>query len=173
MDPLAKGLFFSGQFRLSELPLADLRDLMASETGLQFDRGTLDVFAEFDCHDGLLKGGIKPLLKNGHVIQGKPGLDNALKAWVGDIAINVASDRVPERNAVATVIPISGRINKPDIQVWPAVVGVLRNAFVAGVTESFAQVPPPQDAKDKNGVAQLIDGLDKDHGPPRAQPVSK
>lgn len=33
-------------------------------------------------------------------------------------------------NAVATIIPIHGRIDKPDMQVWPAVLGVVRNSFV-------------------------------------------
>jgi hypothetical protein len=173
LDPLAKGLFFSGQFRLDDLPLADLRELLASETGVRFDKGTIDVFAEFVCRDGIVKGGIKPLLKNAHLVQGKPGLINLLKAELGDAAIDIASDRVPGRNAVATSIPIAGRVTNPKVQVWPAVVGVLRNAFVDGVSESFARLPPPEDSKDKSGIQQLVEGLDRGKAAPKAQPVTK
>ena len=170
MDPLAKGLFFSGRFKVAALPLTELKGLISSETGLQFDRGTLDVFAQFDCNDGNLTGGIKPLIKNGHVVQGKPGLVNLLKTVIADVALGVLSDDVPGRDAVATVIPISGRITKPDIQVGVAVIGVIRNAFVQGVVESYSHLPPPKAGEEQGALIQLIDGLDKKKGPPKAQP---
>ena len=170
MDPLAKGLFFSGRFKIADLPLADLKGLISSETGLQFDRGTLDVFAQFDCNDGNLKGGIKPLIKNGHVVPGKPGLINLLKTVLVDVALGVLSDGVPGRDAVATVIPISGRITKPDIQVGVAVIGVIRNAFVQAVVESYSHLPLPEAGKEQGALIQVIDGLNKDKGPPKAQP---
>ena len=171
MDPLAKGLFFSGRFKIADLPLVDLKGLISSETGLQFDRGTLDVFAQFDCNDGNLSGGIKPLLKNAHVIQGKPGLVNLLKTVIADVALGVLSDGVPGRDAVATVIPISGRITKPDIQVGVAVIGVIRNAFVQGVVESYSHLPPPEAGEEQGAIVQVIDGLNKNKGPPKAQPA--
>ncbi len=170
MDPLAKGLFFSGRFKIDALPLVDLKGLISSKTGLQFDRGTLDVFAQFDCNDGNLSGGIKPLIKNGHVVQGKPGLINLLKTVLADVALGVLSDDVPGRDAVATVIPISGRITKPDIQVGVAVIGLIRNAFVQAVMESYSHLPPPRAGEEQNAVVQIVDGLNKEKGPPKAQP---
>ena len=53
------------------------------------------------------------------------------------------SDRVPNRNAVATVIPIKGTLTGPDVQLWPSIFGVLRNAFVEGLTSGYAHLPPP------------------------------
>ncbi len=170
MDPLAKGLFFSGRFKIEALPLTELKGLISSETGLEFDRGTLDVFAQFDCNDGNLSGGIKPLIKNGHAVQGKPGVDNLLKTVVVDVALGVLSDRIPGRDAVATVIPISGRITRPDIQLGVAVIGVIRNAFVQGVVESYAHLPPPEAGTEQGAITQLVEGLNKEKGPPKAQP---
>jgi hypothetical protein len=169
-DPLSKGLFFSGRFRVADLALSEFKDLLASESGLQFDRGTLEVFAEFNCRAGTLSGGVKPVIKNGHVVQGKPGLKNLVKAVFADKALNLFSDRVEGRNAVATVIPISGQITGPALQVWPAVIGVVRNAFVQGVSESFAHVPPPQAGSSDGALPQLVKGLQKGAGPPKAQP---
>ena len=110
------------------------------------------------------------MIKNGHVVQGKPGLGNLLKAVVADAALDIFSDRVENRNAVATVIPISGRITGPDLQLWPAVIGVIRNAFVQGVSESFAHLPPPKAASSDGALPQLVKGLQKGAGPPKAQP---
>jgi hypothetical protein len=163
-DPLAKGLFFAGRANVQNFDLKELSKTMASETGLTASQGTLDLFAEFDCRAGKLEGGVKPVLKNVEVEKAKPGIGNAIKAAIADVAINVFSDRVGDRDAVATVIPLRGDITKPGIQLWPAVVGVLRNAFVIGVSESYSRLPPPEEKK--GPIKQLIEGLDKDKSPP-------
>jgi hypothetical protein len=39
---------------------------------------------------------------------------------------------------VLGVIPIQGRLDQPDIQIWPTILGVVRNAFVEGISAGFA-----------------------------------
>lgn len=168
-DPLAKGLYFAGRASVLNFELKELSKTMASESGLSVSEGTLDLFAEFDCRAGQLEGGIKPVLKNVKVVKGKPGLGNAVKAVLADAAVKVLSDRVGQRDAVATVIPLRGDINKPQIQLWPAVIGVLRNAFVIGVSESYARLPPAEAGRKDGLVKQVIEGLDK-KDTPKAEP---
>lgn len=168
-DPLAKGLSFAGRMRLAGFELKELGKTMASESGLTVSRGTLDVFAEFECHAGKLEGGVKPVLKDVEVEQGKPGLGNAIKAVVADKAVDLLSDDVGGRDAVATVVPIRGDLTSPDVQLWPSIIGVLRNAFVVGVSESYAHLPLPEAGKKEGPVKQLIKGLDK-LDTPKAQP---
>lgn len=168
-DPLAKGLYFAGRASVLNFELKELSKTMASESGLSVSEGTLDLFAEFDCRAGQLEGGIKPVLKNVKVVKGKPGLGNAVKAVLADAAVKVLSDRVGQRDAVATVIPLRGDINKPQVQLWPAVIGVLRNAFVIGVSESYARLPPAEAGRKDGLVKQVIEGLDK-KDTPKAEP---
>ena len=168
-DPLAKGLFFAGRASIQNFELNELSKTMASETGLSVSEGTLDLFAEFDCRAGQLEGGVKPVLKNVKVVKGKPGLGNAVKAVLADAAVKVLSDRVDQRDAVATVIPLRGDINNPGIQLWPAVIGVLRNAFVIGVSESYARLPPVEGDPKDGPVKQIIEGLNK-KDTPKAEP---
>ena len=59
------------------------------------------------------------------------------------MAVKILSDRVPGRNAVATIIPIHGDLKKPEVQLVPTVLAVLRNAFVEGLSASLTNVPPP------------------------------
>ena len=56
--------------------------------------------------------------------------------------MTIFSDRVPACNAVATVIPIKGNLTDPNIQLWPTIFGVVRNAFLEGLTSGYAHLPP-------------------------------
>lgn len=172
-DPLAQGLFFAGQAELTDFPLNELHGILKDKTGLVLTQGTLDVYAEIICKDGVLSGGIKPLIKNAEVEAAKPGLDNVLKEWLADIAIDLLSDRVKGRNAVSTVIPISGTVKSPQAQLLPTILGVYRNAFVLALTEGFAQVPPPVAKKPEGALEQAADALDPDEAAPKKQPPSK
>ena len=170
-DPLASPLAFAGRFDLSGLKVAELYDFIEPKTKLHTPRGTFDLFAEFTVKDGRLHGGVKPLLKNVDVEPAEGNAWESVKAWLADRAIHIASDRVPDRNAVAAVIPLEGRLANPDIQLWPAVLGVFRNAFVQGLTSGFAHLPPRKAEQPQGVLTQAKEALKKDEGPPKAQPV--
>lgn len=136
-------LTFSGQLQLVGLHLSDL-DSVLQPTGLKIS-GTFDLIARFGCDHGKLVGGLQPVLKNGAVKALSPDLGKQLEAALGDSAVELLSDRVPGRNAVSTIIPIHGTLNKPKLDVWTAVTGVLRNAFVVGLRETLQQLPAPND----------------------------
>jgi hypothetical protein len=170
-DPLDEKLSFAGQARLRDLQLEDLYEYVAMKTGLQIPTGTFDVFAEFICKQGKLTGGIKPVLKNAKVRAAQPGLGAKIKAALADVAVKILSDRVPGRNAVATIIPIHGDINHPDVQMWPTVLAVVRNAFVEGLSASLSNLPPPQAQKKEGLITQARRTLSKGKHPPvKAQP---
>lgn len=169
-DPFEKGLNFSGRAALVGMKTADLYKFIEPVSDLQAPQGTVDIFIEFECRNGELTGGIKPILKNVEIRPDSKKVLTVLKAWVTDFAIDLISDRVKDRNAVATVIPIKGKLSGPDVQLWPAIFGVMRNAFVEGLTAGYAYLPPPT-SKEKQGVIeQGIDAL-TGSDPPKAQPT--
>ena len=131
-NPFAKKLEFAGKCSVEGWKAAELFDLIEPKTDLQTPEGTIDVFTEFKSAGGIITGGVKPVLKNVKIRPTEDDFGNKLKAWVADKGLRLFSDRVPDRNAVATVVPIKGRLDDPDIQLWPAVIGVIRNAFVGG-----------------------------------------
>lgn len=169
-DPLASPLAFAGRFELQGLRVSELYDFIEPKTGLQTPRGTVDLFAEFVAKSGRLNGGVKPVLKNVDVRPTESGAWDRFKAWLADKGVKVASDRVPGRNAVATVVPLQGPLADPDVQLWPAIFGVVRNAFVEGITSGFAHLPPRRAEEEQSVLAQAKDALEKDKGPPKAQP---
>jgi len=169
-DPFAKALTFAGRASIERLDLRDLYAFLAEKANMQARKGTFDLFAEFEAKNGTLTGGVKPVLKNVDFAPTDKGLVDKLKAWLADKAVELASDRVPGRNAVATVIPIRGTLDNPHAQLMPAVLGVIRNAFVVGLTSGFSYVPPPVTGKKEGVLQQAGEALKKKPGPPPAQP---
>ena len=170
-NPFARPLSFAGQVEEKGWRVAELYDLIQPATKLQTPKGTFDLFVEFKSRDGRITGGVKPVLKNVEVKPTEGGIGNRLKAWLADKTLDLFSDRVPGRNAVATVIPIEGKLTNPDVQLWPTILGVVRNAFVEGMSASFHNVPPDK-AEQKQGVLeQAKHAVEKDAGPPKAQPA--
>ncbi len=142
-DPLAKGLTFAGQARLAGLHLTELASFMAARSGLEPARGTIDLSARFEAQDGRITGALRPVLKApGVKAKNGAGIFKRLEAAIADSALEVFSDRVPSRDAVATTLPIRGEVKDPKAQVWPTVFALLRNAFVTGVTDSVAGLAP-------------------------------
>ncbi|HEY8924333.1 MAG TPA: DUF748 domain-containing protein [Polyangia bacterium] len=170
VDPFEHGLTFSGRVALVGLRTADLYRFIEPATDLQAPEGSVDMFIEFDCRNGELTGGVKPVLKNVKIRPDDKGPFTVLKAWIADAAVKLVSDRVPGRNAVTTVVPIRGTLTGPDVQVWPAIFGVMRNAFVQGLTSGFAYLPPPTAESKEGVVTQGVKALTGPQ-PPRAQPT--
>jgi hypothetical protein len=169
-DPFEKGLTFSGRASIVGLQTSELYRFIEPATHMQAPRGTIDIFVEFDCRNGALTGGVKPVLKNVEIRPNDKNPWTILKAWATDLAIRIFSDRLQQRNAVATVLPIKGTLTAPDLQLWPAIFGVMRNAFVEGLTSGYAYLPPAT-AQEKQGVVkQGVDAL-TGAAPPKAQPT--
>jgi hypothetical protein len=169
-NPFARPLEFAGRLEERGWQVAELYDLIEPQTKLQAPKGTLDVFAAWKSREGRISGGVKPVLKDVDVQPTDESFGNKLKASLVDKGLHLFSDRVPGRNAVATVIPIEGRLTGPDIQLWPTIFGVVRNAFVEGASSSFRHVPPER-AENKQGVvSQAKTAVEKKAGPPKAQP---
>jgi hypothetical protein len=166
-DPLAKKLTFAGQGRLEGLALADLGELLAAKEDVVPDKGPIDLSLRFRAVDGNLTGGIRPILKDAGTRPAKPDLGAKLKSALADASFKIFKDDVPGRNAVATTIPIEGRVDDPKMQLVPTMLGVVRNAFVRGLTDSLEGLPPPK-AKEKEGVVQQARRALSPN--PRAQP---
>ncbi|HEX4461184.1 MAG TPA: hypothetical protein VIA18_24560 [Polyangia bacterium] len=143
MDPFDKGLTFAGSVELKHLELSDLHQF-TTIAGLTLPKGSIDVFASLTCKQNELTGGVKPILKNVKVESADNKLGDKIKALLADVAVKIFSDRVPGRNAVSTIIPIHGDLKKPQVQLVPTVLAVIRNAFVEGLSASLTNVPPPQ-----------------------------
>jgi hypothetical protein len=113
---------------------------------------------------------VKPVLKNVEVKSASNGLGARLKGALADAGIHIASNKDRGQEKVATVIPIRGTLTDAHPQVVPAILGVIRNAFVEGLVSGFADLPPPTSEKKEGVIKQTWKALKKKEGPPEAQP---
>lgn len=168
-NPFADSLTFAGRTQLRGLRLAELHDVFVDAADMKATKGTVDLFAEYRAENGVLSGGVKPVLKNVEIRAAGDDFGDRVKAWLADKTLDIFSDRVPERNAVATTIPIKGRIDSPDVQLLPAVLGIVRNAFVEGLISGFSNLPPDTAEQKEGPLKQVKDALTGSE-PPQAQP---
>jgi hypothetical protein len=170
-DPFAPPLKFDGEFTLRDWKLAELYDIEQEKADLQTPEGTIDLFAKFKGREGAISGGVKPILKNVKVRPTNDDFGTKVKAWVADKGLRIFSHHGSQGREAGTVIPIQGRLDNPDVQLWPTILGVVRNAFVEGITGGFSYLPPPAAEKKQGVLEQAKDALKKDAGPPKAQPA--
>lgn len=173
-DELAKPPAFAGQVQLDGLDLRTLSELVAARTDLKVERGRLDFYARFESRDGKVYGGLRPVLHDVSVSSVGEGFFDALRASVADIGIGFVSRDESEsedgRGTVATLVPFRGELDSPDIQLWPAVLGVVRHAFVESLLQGFANLPPEAD-EDRGLIDQAVRALSpKSKNPIRAEP---
>jgi Domain of Unknown Function (DUF748) len=140
-DPWSETLNFSGRASIEGLATKELYSFLADAAKLQMPKGSLDMYLAFTAKDGHITGGVKPILKNVEVAPAKSGAMARLKAWAADTILSLYSDRVKGRNAVATVVPIHGELEGPKVALWPAIAGVLYNAYLDGLSAGFGGVP--------------------------------
>lgn len=169
-DPLAKALTFAGQGKLEGLELVELGSLIGAKSDVAPAKGTLDMAVRFRAEDGVLTGGVRPVATGLEMQATESGLVPKLKELLADAAIEIFDDDDGGRDAVATTIPIVGRVDAPQVQAVPTIIGILRNAFVRGLSDSLRGLPPPK-AEEKQGVVeQARRGLSRGRQP-EAQPT--
>jgi hypothetical protein len=172
-DPLAKGITFAGQMAIKGFDLKDAYNLVDSKSDIAFGKGRLDLLARFGCRSGELTGAVQPVIRDAEVKAAKEDFATKVKAWAANLGVDLLSDRVPGRNAVSTVVPIEGDLSDPQIQLWPAIFGVFRNAFVQGIGASFSHLPPPRAEESQNVFEQANSALNRKAGLPKEQPRAR
>jgi hypothetical protein len=173
MDPWALKPTFTVDSKLEKLDARELYAFLENEEQLHVEKGTINVYSELKAKNGVLTGGVKPVLENIEIGTSSDNLGHRLKAFLADTAVELFTDDVPGRDAVATVIPIRGKLDQPDVQLLPTVLGVVRNAFVVGLRSGFQNLPPKTAPKKEGVVEQVVQALKSDEGPPEAQPTDQ
>ncbi|HYG67598.1 MAG TPA: DUF748 domain-containing protein [Anaeromyxobacteraceae bacterium] len=168
-DPLAKTLTFAGQGELKGLKLTEVGEFIAAKSGIRPEKGELDLAVRFRAEDGRLTGGLRPIVKGAETKAAAEGLGAKLESALADLSLNIFSDDVPGRDAVATTIPIAGRVDAPQVQAVPTILGILRNAFVRGLSFGMQGLPPPK-AEEREGVMRQARRAFKPEGGTKAQP---
>jgi hypothetical protein len=154
-NPFTKRPAFAGQMALDHFELNELDSWMRAKSDVTLG-GSLSLFSDFEAEDGAIKGNIQPVLEDADVKAAENDLLAKVKAALGDVAITLLTSDAAERDMLVTVVPFKGQIEQPDVGVWRAIVGVLRNAFVEAIGVGFrnldADAPGAKKSQGRKGT---------------------
>ena len=133
--PGARHADFQLDFRVEEVPLPELNDVLRAKGGIDVVKGRLSIYSELRVRDGRVEGYVKPLFADMDVYDRHQDADKnpfrqLYEALVGGGATVLENN---PRDEVATVADLSGPIENPNASTLDVVLGLLRNAFIKDI----------------------------------------
>ena len=138
IDPNDELPSFDIDLSLEGAMLVDINPWLREFLKADAHAGVFSLFAELAAADGRFEGYLKPILENPEFIDSEEQKGEPFKkAWeaVVGFAAKLFENRAEDQ--VATQIPLSGEFENPDAGVLPAIVNLLRNAFVGAFAHSL------------------------------------
>jgi hypothetical protein len=152
-DPRARRATFAGQGRLTGLRLEELRGLVAARSRVAPDEGVLDLVVRFEADAGAVSGAVRPTVQGGGTRAATPGLVAWLESALADRSLDLFEEDSAATAEGATTIPLRGTLAAAAAPL-PAIIGVLRNAFVQGLTAALRGPPSPEVSGQTPGQAR-------------------
>jgi hypothetical protein len=154
IDPYADLPTFDLDGQVKGVDLKNFNRLFRAYAKVDVERGSLRLFTELESNQGRFQGYVKPFFEDVDVItreevkeqvkdQGITGFFATLWESIVGTTAEAFEDQADDR--VATRIPISGRVDSPDVGFFRTIAGVLQNAFL----EAF--VPALEHSVGKDG----------------------
>ncbi|MEE1961071.1 DUF748 domain-containing protein [Allomuricauda taeanensis] len=105
-----------------------LNDFTDHYAGIDFDKGTFNLYSELAIADGYLKGYLKPILKDTKLIGKEDAFLDVL--WEGFVGFFKFVLKNHKQNTLATKVPIEGDLNDVKTKTWPTVTNIFKNAWI-------------------------------------------
>jgi hypothetical protein len=136
LDPLASAPTFLLRSSLRGVKLVALNELLDAYAKFRAKQGDFELFTEIAAKDGAFKGYVKPIIRDLKIE--KKGARTVLrKLWAHVVSAAGALLANPKEKQVATRIPFEGKFGDADTDLWAAVGGLLKNAFIKALTPSL------------------------------------
>jgi hypothetical protein len=119
---------------LKNVNMVALNDFFKAYANFRVETGNLGLYTEFAAKNGAFKGYVKPIIKDF-----KTKKEGDVKEVVWESIVQGISKIFEnwKKEQVATKVPIEGRFDNPDTDLWTAINYVLRNAFVYALKPSI------------------------------------
>jgi hypothetical protein len=122
--------------QVEEAAMESLRDLARAYGRMDVSAGALSMYADLRVRGGNVDGYIKPMVRGLEVSREAPeGFREKLRDALTGIVAKILRNR--PRREIATVVEVSGRLDRPQINIWPVVRRLLENAFIEAIYPGF------------------------------------
>ena len=148
--------------QIEDADLLRLKDLVRAYGGFEIRAGELSLYSELEMKSGVIAGYVKPMFRGVEVgTDGEAGSEKGLRQrlYEGIVGIGAKVLKNRLRGEVATVVPISGRVDRPEVARWETVSRLLQNAFLDPLMPGYEAARNPQ----KEPPATTPDSVAPDH----------
>jgi hypothetical protein len=119
---------------LKNIDMVSLNDFFKVYANFRVETGNLGLYTEFAAKEGKFKGYVKPIIKD---FKTKKEGDAGEIVWENIVQGISKIFENWKKEQVATKVPIEGRFDQADTDLWTAINYVLRNAFVYALKPSI------------------------------------
>ena len=150
VDPFALDPTFDLDLTLEHMDMTALNPLFEAYSGIDVERGTLDLYLELTAQDARVTGYAKPIMSDLNVMDLREdaqdgGVMRAVKEAVVGTASEIFENQGEEQQAAR--IEIDGALDGPGTDPWSAIASALRHAFVTAITPGLDQGRAAKDVK--------------------------
>ena len=168
LDPLSKQTEFDLNAQIENVQLTKVNDFFDAYANIDVNKGTFGMYTELATSDGKFVGYVKPILKDLEIVGKEDAKDSFLRQlWEVGVASAAVVFSNWEEDQLATRIPLEGKVNDPNANIWVTIFEMLRNAFIQALQPSIdnkiniASVNKPKE--ENKTLFQKIFGGDDDH----------
>jgi hypothetical protein len=119
---------------LKNIDMVSLNDFFKAYANFRVETGNMGLYTEFAAKEGKFKGYVKPIIKD---FKTKKEGDLGEIAWENIVQGISKIFENWKKEQVATKVPIEGKFENPETDLWTAINYVLRNAFVYALKPSI------------------------------------
>jgi hypothetical protein len=130
-DALQKQPTFDMNTNLTGVNLVLLNDFLRAYGNFDVKKGNFGLYAEFAAKEGKFGGYVKPILKDMDIVQWNKE-EGDFKQILWETVVGSAAEVLQnqKQEQLATKIPIEGKFDNAEVNLWRSISYVLRNAFV-------------------------------------------
>jgi hypothetical protein len=134
---------FDYNLSFNNVQLVELNKLAQEYAGIDFEKGTINIYSELAMYDGKLEGYVKPLTKDMKIFKLKEENNKEKKRGVGGFIKELLAEGGKEilenqkKEQVATNIPLQGDVSSVNTSIWPILGGMVRNAYIEAFKAEF------------------------------------
>jgi uncharacterized protein DUF748 len=145
--------------QIQDADMVPLKDLVRAYGGFEITAGAFSLYSELHAKGGAITGYVKPLFRgvevgsDGEAVAEKSFRQRLYEGFVG-IGAKVLKNRL--RGEVATVVPISGRVDRPKVGRWETVGRLLQNAFLKPITPGYEPARSPKGGPPTSGQDSVV-----------------
>jgi hypothetical protein len=168
LNPLAEIPTFDLTAEWKNTKLLKLNEFFQAYAKLDVNTGTFGLFTEVAAKKGYFTGYVKPLLRDIDVLGKEDRKDNVLrKAWesISGTVSEVFENQSNE--TFATKIPLEGKLENPEANIFFAILQILENAFINALQPAIDQeislgsVEQEKQEQEKGLLEKVFDGKGK------------